>query len=346
MKKFLSIIIFCQIFLINYVAADQFIMQKKCPLYLNENPIKKEKFLNEEEIGKKFTIQGYKKIKHSDYVVVEHINDNNIKNNLLINIKCGYSDIQNKTHQFNPLIDTKEIKNIEKNITEFDQKILTLCGPFGSQVNSNTFKEFLKNQPNELDHLYNFSNKNLFLKQSSKNQFIDELTNLLFNQNGFTHIFCGILKLDKIAGPHYGPRFIELQKKQIIGNIDDQKDKCGKILSNEIIFNKSMKFINPANEIKIKCQNSFAINFNGIKILENIIQINKIKTKPEDQSNKKIFNKTSCLLKAQDLNNQEIIFRIVFDKKEKSIITFYPVLSDKCIESNKNNPEKCFCPLN
>jgi hypothetical protein len=331
----------------------KFILDKECTFYKIENeklikiPIGKNelKDLN----SKNFEAKEIKKIKKSEYIELKN-NENqfNISDDVYVNKNCGYFLIENEKNHIKfqeRFLKKDEINQIEKGIKEIDNQILNLCGELGSHPKKEKFLEITKKYQNEFNSIYKEISGQFPGKKISFEDFINQISDVLFKNQCFNHVFCGILKKDKIAGPHYAPRFLDLDKKKLIGfssalqNESNKKTNnkffdLKKDLSNEKVFIKrSMSFLNHEEQIKIKSENSFIINDNFLDLIKLIGKICyfELKILKLDNNNlKKTKNIKSCILEENDR-----FYKIVFNSENHSLITLYPILEykkkDACI---------------
>jgi hypothetical protein len=357
------IFLFCPTLSLNSYEKN-FIIEKNCPLYKFENN-KLLKILDNQEkenfdSGSKFNAKEIKKINNSEYINLENKNEKKkVIGDFYINKNCGYFEINNKKNEIakfdKKFLNIDEIEIIKKNFNKFDDEINDICSSFGSRPKKENLKTFfLKNQV-ILDDLYKKYNNSLLGEKLKQDEFLDKILDILFINNGFSHVFCGILKNNnKILGPHYAYRFEFLNNQNLIG-IPEVSDRNKKILNikqeisgGKFLINRSMNFIGSNYEIGLKIQNSFILNHNFIDLINIILEISRIDFNEysskkindsliqENKKNKKTNEISSCVL---NYENKEIFYRIVFNFKNKSLITIYPL--DK--NDNKIKIESDLC---
>lgn len=320
----------------NSSSATKFIAERSCPIYKFSDQIKdSDKKVGNLDLNKNYNFQSYKNFRNKEYILI--IEDTKENEPLLVSKNCGYN-LFDTYKKFEPIFDHEELKYLDK-ISQFDQEILKLCAAFGSHPKKEEFISLISKNDfaSEFNILYNKLNKSIITPQAEKNIFIEELADLLFKNWGFNHIFCGIRKDKKLAGPHYYPRFLDLQKNNYIGK--NSSDKCEILPIYSNIANYSIDFLDQSGKVSSKCQNSFIKNLNGWELISMGALSAKINDNhlESESSNKN----TSCLYK-YDTNNQNILFKIVHHKKNKSLVTLYPVEKDKCLDI-KDDQDKCFC---
>ncbi len=330
----------------NQFKSSNFIIDKKCKIYKFEN----NKFLSilnnniDSFISTKKELKSFdiKKMNNSEYIGLK----NTEVSDFYINKNCGYFKYENKgleskTHK--KIFNNEEIKIIEENSSEIDKEILSLCSDFGSHPKKEDFLEIIKKNKEKIRFIYNRLNKKVFEKEVDFDTFLTQISDILFNNNGFSHVFCGIIKNGKINGPHYAKRFLELEKLNIAGMTSETKNNK-KILNiknsindQSIFINKTINYIDYENNIIQKYQNSFILNDNFLKILNNILNIAKIDF--SSYNNKNINNNlikiktNSCILKDDE---KKTLYKIVFNINNKSLITIFPVLeNDVKFKNNK-----------
>lgn len=328
---------------------NSFVIEKDCPIYKFEN----EKFLkilknSEKPIklnSENFEVKDIKKLKKSEYVKLKnHDKQFNLIDDFYINKNCGYFLIENEKQNIKfpeRFLKKEEASQIEKAMKQIDKEILGLCGNFGSHPQKEKFIEILKNHPDELKLIYKELNK----KNLSFDEFFLEITEILFKSNGFAHVFCGLLKEEKISGPHYAPRFFELDKKNLIGFLGE-KEKLDKKIFNikkdlgeeNFLINRSLSFLNHKKEIKTKSENSFILKDNFFELLKIITKIGHLELnelKLDNKDYEKLMKNNKSQIKSCVLDEKNRFYKIVF--KNKSLITLYPILEYKKEEICKFN---------
>ena len=305
---------------------------------------------------KPYIFKKYLKLKSREYVVL-----NDGEKDFLINKNCGYQTFDEKP-KLEKIFSDDETKNVLDSVSTFDKKILELCGYFGSHPRKDGLRNILVDEKyrDSFTKIYEGLGKAIYTKTEDKEIFLSELLDVLFNTAGFSHTMCGIVKENKMSGPHYYYRFLDLQKIGVIGKnnakkcLNFKKDASAvNDSTSKYVENIAVDFIDKNNEIETKCSNSFVKDLNAMKLLilgglagkidQNVIESKKIDTSIDTKNHDmpKISHNKSCIYK--DISNHDILFKIVYNAEKKSLITIYPIKSDKCFERNKGAEDKCFC---
>lgn len=303
---------------------------------------------------KPYIFKKYLKLKSREYVVL-----NDGEKDLLVNKNCGYQTFDEKP-KLEKIFSDDETKNVLDSVSTFDKKILELCGYFGSHPRRDGLRNILVDEKykDSFIKIYEGLNKAIYTKTEDREIFLSELLDVLFNTGGFSHTMCGIVKEKKMSGPHYYYRFLDLQKISVIGKnnakkcLNFKKDTTEENDStSKYVETISVDFIDKNNDVETKCMNSFVKDLNATKLLILSGLVGKI----DQNDNKKIdtsidtgnhhmprvYNNKSCIYK--DISNHDVLFKIVYNAEKKSLITIYPIKSDKCLEKNKGAEDKCFC---
>lgn len=355
------------IFLLNFqfcslnAFENKFIIEKECPIYKFEN----EKLLkiskNPDKLPKlhseNFEVKDVKKIKKSEYILLKnHEKQFDVLDDFYINKNCGYFLLENSKQAIKfdaKFFNKDEIEIVNKNIKKIDKEILSLCGAFGSNPQKEKFQEILLANKEDL--------KEIFKEASNFDESLDSLSRILFADKGFAHVFCGILKDEKISGPHYAARFLDLDQKNLIGlvkNLDNSKNFNIKkdLKSGQIFVNRSLSFISAKKEIRTKAQNSFILNDNFLDLLTVISKIQKIDFQNfalaqeiQKTENKQFESKLPGSRKSKNSkyerkdikscfyfeeSNKNKIYKIVVNVKNQSLITLYPIFDEKAEKLN------------
>lgn len=316
-KIFLLLLILCSI---NSHSLDNFAIEKSCPLYeIQKNG--EHKKIGKSEEAKEYELRGFKKINNKNYA---HIKNEN--NEFYVNKNCGYQKFEEKP-KLEPIFNDEDIKTLDS-ISDLDKEFLEFCGYLGSHPTKERFLSILSNEKytEDFNYIYEKLNKSIYSSNiEDKNQFLINLVEILFANQGFNHVVCGSIKNDKLNGPHHHYRFLDLQKNEFIGknNIKD----CGTKDNSGIVKNYDLSFFNTNKIVHTKCHNSYIENL-PIRDLIVIMGITgKIKNKNETPTPTNIKNKqktSSCIYKV-DIECKEILFNIIYNNEKKSLITLYPI---------------------
>ena len=313
------IILLILLFYSNSYSLDAFIFEKPCPLYeVNGENYKKIGILNEKQ---QYQFKNFKHIKKKNYAVIE---DENHKE-LHVNKNCGYQKFEEKP-KLEKIFSNEEIERLDS-ISPFDKEILNFCGYLGSHPTKEQFIAILSNEKyrKDFDYIYEKLNKKILLsseKDEDKNEFLINLVNILFKTRGFVHSTCGFVRGEKLAGPHYHYRFLDLQKNEFIGQ--NNIKQCGEKNHNmkSIIKDYDIKFFDADKNFHAKCHNSFVKDFEVKDLIVIMGQIGRIKGENTLKSDK---DKMKSFIHKISYNDQDISFKIDYNDEKKSLITVYPI---------------------
>ena len=345
-------------------SADEsfFVAQKQCNSYLfetNMSPTSVWKKHDKIKIDEKYKIKEFQKINNRNYVVI-YTNADGGENELLlfVNSSCGYVNLDHRNRNFKEIFDSEHVSKLD-NLSMFDTSVLEICGSFGSRPKKSEFIKLLSDTKfeKEYNELYQHIDGRLLLKDRNedKDEFIKNIANLMFDNSGFSHIFCGIIKDKKLSGLHFYPRFLELQKNNMIGLYDGEQCKNNFISSSNDIHlsNYSINFVNQVGENYYNCNNSFVNDLSALEIMKIIILelknipketfdnsdsdpsslfdisgltnlIDKIDKKYETKKdNKTKTSKSDAHL--VKLSESGITYKIIYNKLNGNLITAFPI---------------------
>ncbi|MCC5606911.1 EndoU domain-containing protein [Nostoc sp. CHAB 5834] len=196
-------------------------------------------------------------------------------------------------------------------LNPFDQAVLKLCGPIGTRVSSNNFKQLLSYYPDVLQRLQQASGGELRPGRNNKAQFIDDLTNIWFQRRGFEHIFCGeIYNANDIGGLHFYGRYLQLQNEGIGGRLPNNQGReevvPGAIYTMGVVIKQKNRTV--TDVIK-----GYSYLSNAEEMLLDTTKIFKL------QGN----NEGACIYNVRDRETGQS-FPTVFVRERKAIITYYP----------------------
>jgi hypothetical protein len=308
----------------NLYGYDAFVFEKPCPLYeINGENYKK---IGKLEENKNYQFKNFKQIKKKNYAIIEDENHKEI----YVNKNCGYQKFEEKP-KLEKIFTDSEIEKL-KSINEFDEEILNFCGYFGSHPTKEQFIEILSKEKyrQDFDYIYNQLNKKILSSSQNdedKNEFLINLVNILFKTGGFVHTSCGFVRGEKLAGPHYYYRFLDLQKNGFIGK--NTLKNCGKKEStsqSSVIKNYDLTFFDTNKNLHSKCNNSFVENLEIKDLIIIAAQIGKLPIENNQSNEKKIkTEKIKSFIYRKIFDNEEISFKIVYNDEKKSLITLYPI---------------------
>jgi len=196
-------------------------------------------------------------------------------------------------------------------LNSFDQAVLQTCGPIGTRVSSNKFKQLLSSYPDVLQKLQQASSGELRPGRRKKAQFLEDLTNIWFKRRGFEHVFCGeIYNANDIGGLHFYGRYLQLQNEGIGGRLANNQEReevvTGVIYTMGVVLKqenrtvtdviKGYGYLSNAEEILIDATRGFKLQGNS---------------------------EGACIYNVRDRETGKS-FPTVFVRKENAIITFYP----------------------
>ncbi len=314
---FRSVIFFFLIFFSNVIYGDNFVPEKECPLYKIDKDNQKK--VGRLEKNQQYKFKEYEKIDKKNYAVIANDNDE-----FFVKSNCGFQKFENQP-KLEKIFSEDEVGKLELT-SDFDKEIISYCGYFGSHPTREQFIEIMQNEKYRgvFERIYEKLNKKIFPQDSDdKDEFLLNLANLLFQNNGFNHVVCGFVKGDKMAGPHYHYRFLDLQKNNFIGQNEEikkcnsSKDENGKISNYPVVFFDSQK------KLHVKCNNSFIKDMP----VEDIIVIGALsgKIKSQETANTNGTRKKT-MIKSCVYNSNDNLFKIVYNTKNKALITLYPIV--------------------
>ncbi len=196
-------------------------------------------------------------------------------------------------------------------LNSFDQAVLQICGPIGTKVSSNKFKQLLSFYPDVLQKLQQASGGELRPGRRNKAQFLEDLTNIWFKRRGFEHIFCGeIYNANDIGGLHFHGRYLQLQNEGIGGRLANNQRReevvPGVIYTMGVVLKQENRTV--TDVIK-----GYGYLSNAEEMLIDTTRIFKLQENTEG----------ACISNVRDRETGKL-FTTVFVRKQKAIVTFYP----------------------
>ncbi|MBD2724912.1 EndoU domain-containing protein [Nostoc sp. FACHB-892] len=196
-------------------------------------------------------------------------------------------------------------------LNPFDKAVLNLCGPIGTRVSSNNFKQLLSYYPDVLQKLQQVSGGELRPGRKNKAQFLEDLTNIWFQRRGFEHIFCSeIYNANDIGGLHFHGRYLQLQNEGIGGRLPNNQGREEVVPG--VIYTMGV-VIKQKNRTVTDVIKGYGYLSNAEEMLLDATRIYKL------QGN----NDGACIYNVRDQETGKS-FPTVFVTKEKAIITYYP----------------------
>jgi hypothetical protein len=196
-------------------------------------------------------------------------------------------------------------------LNSFDQAVLKICGPIGTRVTPNKFKQLLSSYPNVLQKLQTDSGGELRPGRKNKIEFLEDLTDIWFKNRGFEHIFCGEIKsANDIGGLHFYGRYLQLQNEGIGGRLPNNQRReevvPGVIYTMGVVIQQGNRTI--TDVIK-----GYSYLSNAQEMLLDATKIFKLQGNSEG----------ACIFNVRD-QDTGTVFPKVFVRRQKAIVTFYP----------------------
>lgn len=196
-------------------------------------------------------------------------------------------------------------------LNSFDKAVLNICGPIGTRVNRNQFKQLLSSYPDVLQQLQTVSGGEIRPGRRNQTDFLEDLTDVWFKNRGFEHIFCGELKSDnKIGGLHFYGRYLQLQNQGIGGRLPNNHRREEVVPG--VIYTMGV-VINQGNRTFRDVIKGYSYLSNAQELLVDATQIFKLQGNSEG----------ACIFNVRD-QDTGTIFPKVFVRRQRAIVTFYP----------------------
>ncbi len=201
-------------------------------------------------------------------------------------------------------------------LNPFDKAVLNACGSIGTRVSRSKFEQILSYYPDVLQKLQKVTNGELRPGRKTKAEFLEDLTNIWFNNRGFEHIFCGeIYNANDIGGLHFYGRYLELQNKGIGGRLPNNSQREEVVPG--LIYTMGV-FIKQGNQTVRDVIKGYGYQSTAQEMLLDATKIFKLQGDTDG----------ACIFNVQDQETGKT-FPAVFVRKEKAIITFYPDATPK-----------------
>lgn len=209
-----------------------------------------------------------------------------------------------------------DITPLPPQLNLFDQAVLKTCGSVGTKVRAESFKQLLSFYPDILQKAQQLTGGELRPGRRSKSQFLEDLTAIWFNKQGFEHIFCGqIYAANDIGGLHFYGRYLQLQNEGIGGRLPNNSQRGevvpGVIYTMGVVLKQGNRLV--TDEIK-----GYGYVSNAQEMLLDATRAFKTQGNIEG----------ACLFPVRD-KETGTSFQAVFVRENNSIITFYPDATPK-----------------
>ncbi|MBF2067707.1 MAG: EndoU domain-containing protein [Calothrix sp. C42_A2020_038] len=212
-------------------------------------------------------------------------------------------------------------------LNAFDEAVLRVCGPIGSNVLPNQFKQLLRNYPDVLEKIQQAVGGEIRPGRKRRSDFLQDLTNIWFKRKGFEHIFCGeIYNANDIGGLHFYGRYLQLQNQGIGGRLPNNQ-KHQEVVPG-VIYTMGVVIKQP-NRTVTDVIKGYGYLSNAEEMLIDVTKIFK------QQGN----NEGACIYNVRD-SDTGTIFPTVFVRKQNAIITHYPDATPKGLNCKGSQPFK------
>lgn len=280
------------------------------------------------EINQAFEAVGLNRQNNPTHVLITIPNTNNrwvaltcgqLNPAIAINSGGDTPVIVNPINQFIPFFDNDPSSLRNRNgiditppppvLNEFDVAINRLCGDPGTEVSRADFQETLQQFPDVIARIKENVGGSLVAGRTSDDEFLEDLTNIWFNVNGFDHVFCGEPGRN-IGGLHFAGRYLDLQQRNLAGilrsSIDNAEVIPGAVYTIGVVMQVGDRQV--SSPIK-----GYAYTLNAEELLELGAKVY------EDNPNLGTRNE-ACLV---GINNDGQTFDNVFVARDGGIRTFY-----------------------
>jgi len=204
-------------------------------------------------------------------------------------------------------------------LNKFDKAVNQLCGELGTVVTPVNFQTMLNSFPTVLSNIKNNVGGYIFPNRTSDTEFLEDLTNLWFNAEGFDHVFCGEPAETKIGGLHYAGRYLDLQNRGLAGILPKSVSKSEVDPGAVYSFGVRMKVGD--GETPTSRERTVSDPFKGYGYTLNAEEILTIAAKAYKNNPSLEPTPKACLLSVTDNGKT---FANIFVTKKGAIRTFYP----------------------
>lgn len=212
-------------------------------------------------------------------------------------------------------------------LNEFDKAVLDVCGDWGSTPGVEDFKNILNEEKYKeyVDELYQKLDHQVFTPNADLETFKNELAELWFNRDGFTHIMCGQPKLGRLGGMHFFGRYLQAQENKWVGRYydDDLTDEVS-----DKVFTIGVMFKNVNGQLVVDPRKGYDFLHANEIILHATSAYKGLSQNSQlaEQRNR------HCLY-----GNEDVTY--VFVARKNSIVTFFADLTPNC----RRGETECSC---
>ncbi len=197
-------------------------------------------------------------------------------------------------------------------LNSFDTAVTDLCGAPGTVVSRSGFQSLMQNNPTVLANIKQYVGGYIVAGRTTDAAFLDDLTNVWFNVEGFDHVFCGEPVVGgSIGGLHFVGRYVELQEKGLAGRLDNNTSREEVVPNTVYTMGVIMKVDGGTAQSSIK---GYPYTLNAEEILS------KATLGYKNNPNTSTTNR-ACHLSVTDEGRT---FTAVFVTREGGVRTFYP----------------------
>ncbi|MBE9008116.1 EndoU domain-containing protein [Fortiea sp. LEGE XX443] len=197
-------------------------------------------------------------------------------------------------------------------LNSFDTAVVNLCGAPGTVVSRTGFQTMMNNNPTVLTNIKTYVGGYLKIGRTSNTDFLNDLTDVWFNVEGFEHVFCGEpVQGGSIGGLHFVGRYVELQNKGLAGRLSNNTFREEVVPNTIYTMGVVMRVGTGTAQSTIKGY-PYTLNAEEMLSVASLGYKNNPNTSTTNQA---------CLLSVTDENRT---FKAVFVRRQGGVRTFYP----------------------
>ena len=197
-------------------------------------------------------------------------------------------------------------------LNTFDRAVTNLCGQPGTVVSRSSFQTMMNNNPTVLANIKQYVGGYLIAGRTSDADFLNDLTNVWFNVQGFDHVFCGEpVTGGSVNGLHFVGRYVQLQEDGLAGRLANNTSREEVVPDTIYTVGVVMKVGSGTAQSSIK---GYPYTLNAEEIFSKATL--GYKNNPNTSSTNQ-----ACLLSITDEGKT---FEAVFVKRSGGVRTFYP----------------------